>query len=282
VIRPTSGQRLSFFALVCFVTGCGTCDAGVDDLGGNSNDGGNGSGNNNAGGSTGDFIADGGGTSGCTTCSADLHQILDCDGNFIQECPSETGCGAGGTCVPACQSAAENKAPSAATSVDAPGSSQSRCLASRCVARTTPICQQSAGRHRRVGLHLRAHGARRGFTYQPLTGGTLAPGQLGILFLFRRVGIFDRCPNARIQPHVDDAPAHPGVTGSATRSTSRRQHLTSSLTTSTPAAHERDQLNHEPKIATIIRRSNGGGGTGRPANTPLTFTEPRLPRSFFR
>jgi hypothetical protein len=70
-------QHHSFLALVLFATGCGTCDAGVDDLGGSSA-GGNGTGNGNTGGSTGEFIPEGGGPpGGCTTCSADLHQILD-------------------------------------------------------------------------------------------------------------------------------------------------------------------------------------------------------------
>ena len=40
-----------------------------------------------------------------TTCSPDLHDILDLQGNVIQTCPPDQGCSAGG-CVPACQAAA--------------------------------------------------------------------------------------------------------------------------------------------------------------------------------
>ncbi len=40
-----------------------------------------------------------------TTCSPDLHDILDSQGNVIQTCPPDQGCSSGG-CVPACQAAA--------------------------------------------------------------------------------------------------------------------------------------------------------------------------------
>jgi hypothetical protein len=40
-----------------------------------------------------------------TTCSPDLHYILDLNGNVVQTCPADQGCSAGG-CVPACQAAA--------------------------------------------------------------------------------------------------------------------------------------------------------------------------------
>ena len=46
---------------------------------------------------------DGGGPQ--TTCSPDLHDILDLQGNVVQTCPPDQGCSPGG-CVPACQAAA--------------------------------------------------------------------------------------------------------------------------------------------------------------------------------
>ncbi|CAN5501008.1 hypothetical protein BH09MYX1_BH09MYX1_22910 [soil metagenome] len=49
------------------------------------------------------------GTSSCTKCSPDLHSVLDCNDNVITTCPGDRGCGAGGTCVAACDSAAQNK-----------------------------------------------------------------------------------------------------------------------------------------------------------------------------
>ncbi len=45
----------------------------------------------------------------CTTCSADLHDVLSCDGTTVlQTCPPDQGCSANG-CVPACQSASVNQ-----------------------------------------------------------------------------------------------------------------------------------------------------------------------------
>ena len=59
------------------------------------------------------LFGDGGGEGGggCTTCSADLHQVLDCatPPHVVTTCPADQGCGASGQCVPACAAAAANK-----------------------------------------------------------------------------------------------------------------------------------------------------------------------------
>jgi hypothetical protein len=49
--------------------------------------------------------------SACVTCSADLHEVLDCNDppNVVATCAQNEGCGAGGTCVPACDAASANK-----------------------------------------------------------------------------------------------------------------------------------------------------------------------------
>ena len=43
-----------------------------------------------------------------TQCSADLHSVVDCDGNVVETCPPGTGCGANG-CVAPCQAAQDNQ-----------------------------------------------------------------------------------------------------------------------------------------------------------------------------
>src|SRR5690242_9487956 len=49
------------------------------------------------------------GNTGCeNTCSADLHQVLDCNGNPVMSCPDDQGC-ANGVCQDACQAAADSK-----------------------------------------------------------------------------------------------------------------------------------------------------------------------------
>ena len=49
-----------------------------------------------------------GGACSTTSCSGDLHDILDCNGNVVQTCPADQGCAAG-TCVAACDAAKANK-----------------------------------------------------------------------------------------------------------------------------------------------------------------------------
>src|SRR5262245_19373856 len=74
-----------------------------------------GSGGGTAGGGTGGdagstFVSGGtGGSSGCDAhCSSDLHSLVDCNGNVLMTRPPDQGCSSSG-CVPACDSAKENK-----------------------------------------------------------------------------------------------------------------------------------------------------------------------------
>src|SRR5580698_5603062 len=63
-------------------------------------------------GSIGSFGGDSGdgSSAGCGEhCSADLHDVLDCNDNVVMTCPMNQGCGANGACVSACESATENK-----------------------------------------------------------------------------------------------------------------------------------------------------------------------------
>jgi hypothetical protein len=48
---------------------------------------------------------------GCTTCSSDLHDVLDCStpANVVLQCTGTQGCGANGQCIDACAAAALNK-----------------------------------------------------------------------------------------------------------------------------------------------------------------------------
>src|SRR5262249_36933020 len=44
----------------------------------------------------------------CASCSADLHDVLDCNGHVVKTCPPDQGCAAG-SCVSPCSAAAENR-----------------------------------------------------------------------------------------------------------------------------------------------------------------------------
>jgi hypothetical protein len=107
-MRVTHSLSLSASLVVVFAFSCGGHGSGFGD-----GDGGDGT----DGGTTGDsglgFNLDGSsgdGQNGCTTCSADLHEILTCGDNpqVVQTCAGNQGCGPSG-CIDACAAAAANK-----------------------------------------------------------------------------------------------------------------------------------------------------------------------------
>jgi hypothetical protein len=84
------------------------------DAGGGGGEGGSSSGaDSSLGGDGPNLFGDGGGDGAgdCTTCSADLHEVLDCNNppSVITTCPASEGCGTGGQCVPACTAASANQ-----------------------------------------------------------------------------------------------------------------------------------------------------------------------------
>jgi hypothetical protein len=106
-------MRALFITLACVALAA--CSAGIDDSasGGSGGNGGPGSPSaNGAGGGVGTFMGQGGSTGSgmCGACSADLHHVLDCDGNVIQTCEGQNGCNpATLQCANACQNAADTK-----------------------------------------------------------------------------------------------------------------------------------------------------------------------------
>jgi hypothetical protein len=132
-----------------------------------------------------------GGNTNCPTrCSADLHSVVDCNGNVVTTCPPTEGCGAAG-CVPACEAALENKSTIGcdyyAVDPDIISAAYGACFAAY-VANTwnAPV---SIGVSR-AGQTLDATsfsylptGTGQGITLSPLPGGMLAPGLVAIVFL---------------------------------------------------------------------------------------------------
>jgi hypothetical protein len=86
---------------------------GGDDGGSSGGDASSSGGDGSMGGDGPNLFGDGGGdgTANCSTCSADLHQVLDCNTppHVLMTCPADQGCGANGQCVPACAAASANK-----------------------------------------------------------------------------------------------------------------------------------------------------------------------------
>ncbi len=169
------------------------CQAGVDDTGGSGAEGPGGTNGTGVIAGTGGDLGFGGNTmSTCENhCTADLKKFVDCDGNVISECPPDLGCAPGGACVEPCEAAAANKSTVGCDffSVTPPVVVGSRggCFAAM-VANTwtTPISLELD--YGGMPLDAAAHtfvpvGQGPSLTYQPLEGGMLQPGQLGVVML---------------------------------------------------------------------------------------------------
>ena len=136
---------------------------------------------------------------GCSVaCSSDLHSVLDCNGTVLQTCPPDQGCGPGGSCVPACESAKFNDSNVGCDyySVDPDflHDDLGRVLVGACFAAfvantwTTPVTLTADWGGTPLSLAGAARvpsGSGTALSYQPLTGGLLQPGQVAIVFLNR-------------------------------------------------------------------------------------------------
>ena len=124
-------------------------------------------------------------------CSADLHDVLDDQGNVVKTCPPDQGCGPNGTCVAACDSAIANKSTIGceyfSVDPDLVKPAQGACFAAY-VANTwtAPVTLQVD----RAGTTLDPTqfayiptGTGKNLTYAPLTNGQIQPGEVAILFL---------------------------------------------------------------------------------------------------
>ena len=110
-------HRSAALFLIAFISiACASGERDPEGIGGDTvggaTVGANGAGNGAAdGGSTSSFDGPGGGpgTPGeCQPCSADLSQVLDCNGNVVETCPEGLQCGAG-VCMAPCDAAAANQ-----------------------------------------------------------------------------------------------------------------------------------------------------------------------------
>ena len=136
----------------------------------------------------------GGGDAGvCATnsCSSDLHSVLDCNGNVLTTCPDDQGCGVGGVCVPACNSARDNKSSIGcdyySVDPDIISAGAGGCFAAY-IANTwtspVTITVERNGQSLNVANFARIpSGNGQSLTYTPLPGGQLPAGQVAIVFL---------------------------------------------------------------------------------------------------
>jgi hypothetical protein len=121
-------------------------------------------------------------------CSADLHSVIDCDGNVVTTCPADQGCTSDGHCVPACESATQNHSAVGCEyfAVNPPRYTKT-CFAAF-VANTwgTPVSITVDYGGMSLDVTRFAYvpsGTGSSLSYVPLAGGVLAPDSIAILFL---------------------------------------------------------------------------------------------------
>ncbi len=160
---------------------------GSGGAGGGQNDGG-------PGGTGGAPVIDAGGGDGpsCAVhCSADLHQVIDCHDAVVKTCGQNQGCGPGGTCIDACQAATANHttvgcdfyAVVPAPQYEVRGSCFAALLANTWDQPITLGATYNGQSLNVAGMAREPVGSGASLTYQPLSGGQLAPGHIAILFL---------------------------------------------------------------------------------------------------
>jgi hypothetical protein len=151
-----------------------------------------------------------------THCSADLHSVVDCNNSVISTCPPDQGCGATG-CVSACESAKENKSTIGCDyySVDpdiiseADGACFAAFIANTWGGPVTITVERAGQTYDASQFAYVPSGTGQNLTYAPLTGGTLQPGEVAIVFLAQWQGFFSPCPPGTNAAYtVNDAAVH--------------------------------------------------------------------------
>ena len=122
-------------------------------------------------------------------CSADLHQILDCNDKVYKTCAADQGCG-GDTCVAPCDAAKANKSSVGcdyyAVNPDtgfAAGACFAAFIANTWTSPVTINVDYAGQALTAVSFTRVPQGSGQTITYQPLTNGQLAPGQVAVVFL---------------------------------------------------------------------------------------------------
>ncbi len=154
----------------------------------------------------------------CTThCSADLHDVLDCNGNVLITCAANEGCDGTG-CSAACQAAQINQSTVGceyyAIDPDIISLGVGACFAAF-VANTwtTPVTigvDRAGFQFDLSGFARIPTGSGKALTYAPLVNGTLQPGEVAILFLARHGTLLTSCPDG-VAPAVSSDPAIHGT-----------------------------------------------------------------------
>jgi hypothetical protein len=174
----------------------------------------------------GDDFGNGDGNGSCNQhmCSADLHDVVDCNGAVIQTCSGDLGC-ASGACVDPCQAAASETSSVGcdyyAVNPDSYITTNGSCYAAYIANTwTTPVSISVEFNGQQLDPSTFARipvGAGSAITYQPLMGGMLMPNQVAILFLAYHQGLLTTaCPSGITPAYTaGDAAVHGTTLGHA-------------------------------------------------------------------
>jgi len=155
-------------------------------------------------------------------CSADLHDVLDCNNNVVTTCSADQGCG-GSSCVAACDAAKANKSSVGcdyySIDPDIIDEGTGACFAAY-IANTwnAPVSLTVTWGTQTLDVSQIARipsGNGQSITYSALTNGQLQPGEVAILFLARYGSVLTSCPTG-ITPGVTSVDAATHGTGIGT------------------------------------------------------------------
>jgi hypothetical protein len=173
-----------------------------------------------AAGEGGAFAGEEGGVGTCTRCSADLHDVLDCDDRVVTHCPEDKACGPDGACIDPCTSARANKSTigcdyysvDPGTDGEADGSCFAAFVANTWTSPVTLAVTYAGKSLDLAGLARIPSGSGSSITYAPLPNGQLPPGQIAILFLAdspQPVVLPTRCPAGVVAGYTEAAASSP-------------------------------------------------------------------------
>jgi hypothetical protein len=185
-----------------------------------------------SGGSGAGFSTGGNGTGGVddpcpNTCSEDLHDVLDCNGNVVATCPPDQGCSSQG-CVPACQSAADNKSTVGCDYLMVPpdtideghGACYAAFITNTWGIPVTMTLDRGGVAYDAAAYARIPSGSGQLLTYAELPNGEIPPGEVAIVFLSRYGDVANDCPPGIVPALTQQDPAVHGTgIGSAFRIT---------------------------------------------------------------
>jgi hypothetical protein len=158
-------------------------------------------------------------------CSADLHQVLDCNDNVLQTCTATEGCDPKGTCVPACQSAIANQShvgcdfyavdPDIILNSGYEGSCYAAFVVNTWTAPVTISVDRAGQTFNTTDFARIPQGSGMSLTYGSLPNGQLPPGQVAILFLSGVPTAKALCPLGITPAMTTDAAVHGTALGTA-------------------------------------------------------------------